>query len=68
MKITFPIFYCFFSIMAGFYPLTNNYIRNGTACPSKKKINSKYQIIKINDVEIILFNYIRKEFISWFFL
>ena len=52
MKITYPIFYCFFSIAFGLYPLMNKYIRNGTACPSKKKINSKYQIIKLNDVEI----------------
>ena len=51
-KITYPIFYCIFSIIFGLYPLTINYIRNRIACPIKKKINNKYQIIKINDVEI----------------
>ena len=52
MKITYPIFYCFFSISFGLLPLRKNYSRNRTACPNKRKINNKYQLIKINDVEI----------------
>ena len=51
-KITYPIFYCFFSIGCGLYPLMHNYVRNRTSCPIKRKANNKYQLIKINDVEI----------------
>ena len=51
-KITYPIFYGIFSIIFGLLPLMKQHIENRTACPIKKKINNKYQIIKINDVEI----------------
>jgi hypothetical protein len=51
-KITYPIFYFIFSIIFGLLPLMKDHIGNRTACPIKKKINNKYQIIKINDVEI----------------
>jgi hypothetical protein len=51
-KITYPIFYCIFSVLFGLLPLMKEHIGNRTACPIKKKINNKYQIIKINDVEI----------------
>ena len=52
-KITFPIFYGVFSIFFGLLPwnktLGNN---NTTACPIKKKINNKYHLINIDNVEI----------------
>ena len=51
-KITYPIFYFIFSIIFGLLPLMKDHIENRIACPIKKKINNKYQIIKINDVEI----------------
>ena len=51
-KITYPIFYFVFSIVLGLYPLLDNSIRNRTSCPIKRKANNKYQLVKINDVEI----------------
>ena len=52
-KITYPIFYGVFSIIFGLFPLLYNIDKNNeAACPIKKIINNKYQIINIDDVEI----------------
>ena len=56
-KITYPILYGVFSIIFGLYSLIYNINKNNeAACPIKKKINNKYQMINIDDVEI--YNYI----------